>query len=104
MFGQLGFFVKFAGAQSRTRAAREIHQRGARLLAVVEGALEGQDWIAGDYSIADIALGPWLAGLEYYEALEAVGWHDLNNTPRYVERFLNAPAVQKGRNTPPREG
>jgi GST-like protein len=105
MFGQLGFFVKFAGAQIEDPRPRERYINEARrLLAVVEGALEGQDWIAGDYSIADIALGPWLAGLEYYEALEAVGWHDLNNTPRYVERFLTRPAVQKGRNTPPREG
>jgi GST-like protein len=104
-FGQLGFFVKFAGAAIEDPRPRERYVNEARrLLAVIEGALEGNDWIAGEYSIADIALGPWLAGLEYYEALEAVGWHELKNTPKYVERFMERPAVQKGRNTPPRDG
>jgi len=61
MFGQYGFFHAFAGKEiedprPRTRYADEAK----RLLGVMERQLEGRDWIAGDYSIADIALAPWL--------------------------------------------
>ena len=105
MFGQLGFFAKFAGAEIEDPRPRERYLNEAkRLLNVLEGQLEGKEWIAGDYSIADIAIAPWLAGLEYYGVKEAVGWDDLNNVPAYLDRFLARPAVQKGRNIPPREG
>jgi GST-like protein len=101
MFGQLGFFVKFAGAQSKTRCPRQRYiDEARRLLAVVEGALEGRDWIAGDYSIADIALAPWLGRSTSTRRREAVGWNDLKNTPAYLDRFMTRPAVQKGRNVP----
>ena len=105
MFGQLGYFSKFAGSEIEDPRPRERYIAEAkRLLAVIEGALDGQDWIAGDYSIADIALAPWLAGLEYYGVQDVVGWHDLPNTRAYLDRFLARPAVQRGRVTPPREG
>ena len=74
MFGQLGFFVKFAGSQIEDPRPRERYIAEARrLLKVLDGALEGKDWIAGDYSIADIAIAPWLRGLEFYGARELVG-------------------------------
>jgi len=106
MFGQLGYFSKFAGAQiedprPRTRYVDEAR----RLLAVIEGQLEGKDWIAGDFfSIADIALAPWLGGLDYYGVRPAVEWEGHPNAVAYLDRFLARPAVQKGRNIPPREG
>jgi GST-like protein len=88
MFGQLGFFVKFAGAEIEDPRPRERYIDEARAFwPWSKGPWKDRTGSPGSYSIADIALGPWLAGLEYYEALEAVGWHDLNNTPRYVERF-----------------
>jgi GST-like protein len=105
MFGQLGFFVKFAGSQIEDPRPRDRYIAEARrLLNVIEGQLAGQDWIAGDYSIADIALGPWLRGLDFYGARDLVGWNDHPNTGAYLERFLARPAVQKGLVTPPREG
>jgi len=106
MFGQLGFFVKFAGADIDDPRPRERYINEAkRLLNVVEGQLDGQDWIAGDFfSIADIAIAPWLGGLEFYGARDLVGWSDHPNTVAYLDRFLARPAVQKGRNIPPREG
>ena len=73
-----------------------------RLLAVLEGALEGRDWIAGEYSIADIAIAPWLRALDFYGAKDMVGWNDLKNVPAYLDRFLERPAVQVGLNTPAR--
>lgn len=105
MFGQLGWFVKFAGSEIEDPRGRERYIAEARrLLGVVEGALEGRDWIAGEFSIADIALAPWLNALGFYDAKDMVGWNDLQRVPAYVERFLARPAVERGRNIPPREG
>lgn len=105
MFGQLGFFYKFAGSEIEDPRPRERYiGEGKRLLSVVESALEGKDWIAGSYSIADMAIAPWLGALEFYGAKEVLGWDDHKNAVAYLERFNARPAVQKGRNTPPREG
>ena len=104
MFGQLGFFYKFAGAQIEDRRPKDRYlAETRRLLAVVEGQLQGQDWLCGDYSIADIATAPWLRVLEIYGAREAVGWWDLPNCIAYLDRFLARPAVQVGLVTPPRD-
>ena len=101
MFGQLGFFVKFAGAKVEDPVPRERYIGEARrLLAVVEGALEGKEWIAGEYSIADIALAPWLNALDYYGAKPLVGWDGLRHVPAYVERFFARPAAAAARNIP----
>jgi GST-like protein len=103
MFGQLGFFYKFAGSQIEDPRPRQRYiEEGKRLLAVVDKQLEGQDWIAGDYSIADIAIAPWLRSLDFYGAREVIGWNDHKNAVAYLERFLERPSVQKGLNTPPR--
>ena len=103
MFGQLGYFSKFAGSEIEDPRPRQRYiDEGKRLLAVVEKQLEGQEWITGAYSIADIAIAPWLAALEFYGTREALGWEDHKNTVAYLERFLARPAVQKGRVTPAR--
>lgn len=106
MFGQLGFFVKFAGSEIEDPRPRERYINEAkRLLAVIEKQLEGQDWIAGDFfSIADIAIVPWLRGLNFYEADTLVGLDQLPNVQGYIERFMARPSVQKAINIPPREG
>jgi len=105
MFGQLGFFVKFAGSRVEDPLPRQRYiDEAKRLLAVVDGALEGKDWIVGPYTIADIALAPWLDALEFYGAKELVGWNDLKNVPAYVDRFMARPAVAKGRNIPDPNG
>lgn len=105
MFGQLGFFAKFAGAQIEDPRPRERYLNEAiRLLGVLDGALEGKDWIAGDFSMADIAIAPWLGGLEFYEVKDQVGWDNLKNVPAYFDRFVARPSVQKGRNIPPAQG
>ncbi|MCC5972476.1 MAG: glutathione S-transferase family protein [Rubellimicrobium sp.] len=101
MFGQLGFFVKFAGAEIADPRPRERYINEARrLLGVIEGQLDGKDWIAGDFSIADLALAPWINGLDYYGARPMVGWDDLKHVPAYVERFYARPAVDKARSIP----
>ncbi|MFT5066078.1 MAG: GST-like protein [Yoonia sp.] len=101
MFGQLGFFYKFAGKDVEDpRPVQRYVDEAKRLLAVVEKQLDGQDWIAGDFSIADIAIAPWLNALDFYGAKDVTGYNDLTNVPAYVDRFFDRPAVAKGRLIP----
>lgn len=105
MLGQLGYFYKFAGAAIEDPRPRERYINEAkRLLAVLEKELDGKDWIVGEFSIADIAIAPWLRGLSFYGAEELVGLDKSPNLLAYIERFTARPAVQKGLNIPPREG
>ena len=67
----------------------------------MEKALEGRDSIAGEYSIADMALGPRLRGLRgFYKAGEFTGLNDAPNVVKYIDRFLAHPAVQRGLTVP----
>jgi len=103
MLGQMGFFYKFAGKDIEDPRPRERYRDEAiRLLGVLDKELDGKDWIVDDYSIADMAIAPWLNALEFYGTKDAVGYHDLNNVPAYVERFYARPAVAKAKNIPPR--
>ena len=101
MFGQLGFFYKFAGKDIEDpRPVDRYIGEAKRLLAVVDRQLEGRDWITGAFSIADIAIAPLLNTLDFYSAKEAVGYDDLKNVPAYVDRFFARPAVAKARRIP----
>ncbi|WP_417259705.1 glutathione S-transferase N-terminal domain-containing protein [Celeribacter sp.] len=103
MFGQLGFFHKFAGSAMEDKTARDRYANEAkRLLNVVEQRLDGRDWIMGDYSIADMALAPWLNALDFYGAKEITGADQLKNVPAYIDRFYARPAVQRAKNIPAR--
>ncbi|MEP3846039.1 MAG: glutathione S-transferase N-terminal domain-containing protein [Paracoccaceae bacterium] len=103
MLGQLGFFYKFAGSQWEDKRPQQRYiDEGKRLLAVLEKEMDGKDWIAGEYSIADIAIVPWLNALEFYGAKDALGWADHKNLVAYNERFFARPAVEKAKNIPPR--
>lgn len=104
MFGQLGYFSKFAGAEIEDpRPKQRYVDEAKRLLAVLEKQLADREWIAGDYSIADIAIAPWLAALDFYGTKGVVGWDGLTNVPTYLDRFLAREAVKVGREIPPRE-
>ena len=105
MMGQLGYFAKFAGKEIEDPRPRQRYlDEAKRLLAVADTALEGRDWFTGDYSIADIAIAPWLNAVNFYGVAEEVGFSDMKNLPGYVERFFARPAVERGKNVPPREG
>ena len=105
MLGQLGFFVRFAGAEIEDPRPRERYVAEAkRLLGVLETHLEAREWVADGYSIADIAIAPWLRALDFYGAKEAVGWADHANVVAYLDRFLERPAVKLGLEIPSREG
>jgi GSH-dependent disulfide-bond oxidoreductase len=102
MFGQLGFFNKFAGKEIEDkRPLKRYVDESKRLLAVLEKQLTGQDWILGDYSIADIATFPWVRNLiGFYEAGDLVEIKNFPNVLRTLDLFLARPAVEKGLKIP----
>ena len=103
MFGQVGFFNKFAGKDYEDKRPRDRYvAETRRLLAVLEQRLRGRDWIMGDaYSIADIAVFPWVRNLiGFYEAGELVGMPDFPNVLRVLSSFVARPAVARGLTIP----
>jgi GST-like protein len=105
MFGQVGFFHKFAGKEYEDKRPRDRYiGESKRLLGVLDRQLEGRDWILGDtYSIADIATFPWVRNLiGFYEAGDLVGIQDFPNVTRALAAFVARPAVAKGLDIPKR--
>ena len=105
MFGQLGFFHKFAGKDFEDKRPRDRYvTESKRLLAVLDQQLADNEWIAGDgYSVADIAVFPWVNNLiEFYGAGELVQFAGLSNVQRALRAFLARPAVQRGLKIPER--
>lgn len=105
MFGQLGFFHKFAGREYEDKRPLERYKNESRrLLGVLETRLEGRDWIMGqDYTIADISLLGWVRNLiGFYEARELVEFDNFPRVGQWLERGLARPAVQRGLNIPAR--
>ena len=105
MFGQLGFFHKFAGKDFEDKRPRDRYiEEAKRLLGVLEARLDGRDWLLGDeYSIADIATFPWVRNLVgFYGAGELVEFDTLKQVPAWLERGLARPAVQRGLEIPKR--
>jgi len=105
MFGQVGFFVKFAGKDFEDKRPRDRYVAEAkRLLGVLDQRLANRAWIVGnDYSIADIATFPWVRNLVgFYGAGELVEFEKFANVRRVLDAFVKRPAVEKGLAIPPR--
>ncbi|HEX8468189.1 MAG TPA: glutathione S-transferase N-terminal domain-containing protein [Allosphingosinicella sp.] len=104
MFGQVGFFHRFAGkAIEDKRPLQRYVDETKRLLGVLEGRLDGREWIMDDYSIADVATLGWVRNLiGFYEARELVDFDSLRAVPLWLERGLARPAVQRGLAIPKR--
>jgi len=105
MFGQVGYFHKFAGREiADKRPLQRYRDESKRLLGVLETRLEGRTWIMGDdYTIADISLLGWVRNLVgFYEARELVDFDSLKRVPGWLERGLARPAVQRGLEIPAR--
>jgi GST-like protein len=105
MFGQLGFFHKFAGKDYEDKRPRDRYvAETKRLLKVLDHRLAGRDWIMGkEYTIADIATFGWVRNLiGFYEAGDLVGIQDFPNVTRVLAAFVARPAVAKGLNIPKR--
>jgi GST-like protein len=105
MFGQVGFFHKFAGREYEDkRPLQRYVAESKRLLGVIDQRLAGNAWIMGDeYSIADIATFPWIRNLAgFYEAGDLVGIADFANVARALRTFAERPAVIRGLGIPAR--
>jgi GST-like protein len=105
MFGQVGFFHKFAGREIEDK--RPLHRyrdETKRILAVIEARLATRTWIMGDdYTIADIAMLGWVRNLiGFYGAGDLVGFGELKRVPAWLERGLARPAVKRGLEIPKR--
>jgi len=103
MFGQLGFFNKFAGKDYEDKRPRNRYvDEARRLLGVLDRRLAGRTWVMGDdYSIADIAIFPWVRNLVgFYEAGELVGFDDFKEVGRVLAAFVARPAVERGLTIP----
>ena len=106
MFGQVGFFNKFAGREYEDkRPLQRYVNESRRLLGVLDERLDGRDWIMGDaYTIADIATLGWVNNLiGFYEARELVEFDRFGNVAAWLERGLARPAVQRGLEIPSRD-
>lgn len=105
MFGQLGFFHKFAGREIEDKRPLERYRAETRrLLDVLDARLDGRLWIMGEeYTIADIAVLGWVRNLiGFYGARELVGFDNLKHVPAWLERGLARPAVKRGIEIPKR--
>ena len=105
IFGQVGFFYKFAGREYEDKRPLERYRaESQRLLGVLETRLEGRHWLMGDdYTIADIATFGWVRNLVgFYGARDLVEYDSLRYVPQWLERGLARPAVQRGLEIPRR--
>lgn len=103
-FGQLGFFLRFAGKDYEDKRPRQrFIDESKRLLGVLDRQLEGREWLVDDYSIADIATLGWANALvEFYAAGDILGLSSYPNVQAWVGRGLARPAVQRGLRIPAR--
>jgi GST-like protein len=106
MFGQVGFFNKFAGKDYEDkRPLQRYVAESRRLLAVLDRRLSEGTWIMGDdYGIADISTFPWVGNLiGFYNAGELVGIADFTHVMRALKSFSLRPAVIRGNEIPKRK-
>ena len=104
MFGQVGFFHRFAGREYEDkRPLQRYVAESKRLLGVLDARLAGRDWIMGDYSIADVATLGWVRNLiGFYEARDLVEFDTLEHVPAWLDRGLARPTVKRGLEIPSR--
>jgi GST-like protein len=106
MFGQVGFFYKFAGREWEDKRPLDRYaDESKRLLQILDARLHGRKWIMGDeYTIADIALLGWVRNLvEFYEAAHLVAYDEVDDVHLWLDRGLARPAVQRGLQIPSRD-
>ena len=105
MFGQLGFFHKFAGKDYEDKRPRDRYvAESKRLLGVLNQRLAGRQWVMGEqYTIADIAILPWVRNLiGFYGAGDLVEFGQFTEVQRVLDVFAARPAVVRGLASPAR--
>ncbi len=104
MFGQVGFFHKFAGKDFEDKRPRDRYvEESKRILGVMDKRLDGREWFMDEYTIADVAMLGWVRNLiGYYGARDLVAFDTFANVAAWLERGLARPAVQRGLEIPRR--
>jgi GSH-dependent disulfide-bond oxidoreductase len=105
MFGQLGFFHKFAGKDYDDKRPRDRYvAETKRLLGVLDARLAQGEWIMGNqYTVADIATFPWVRNLVgFYDAGALVDFGNYRQVQRALDAFVARPAVVRGLDVPSR--
>lgn len=103
MFGQFGFFHAFAGKEIEDRRPfTRYKEESQRLLDVLNDRLEGREFVMGDdYTIADIAIWPWVRVLSgFYDAYDVLEMDDVPHVNRWHETCAARPASVKAVNIP----
>lgn len=95
MIGQAHHFLRQNPGKA-PYAEERYHQEALRLYGVLDRRLEGRDFMAGDYSIADIATWPWISRFEWHK----VDLNQFPNVKRWYVSIAKRPAVQKGYQVP----
>lgn len=90
MLGQNHHFSRFAPERIPYATERYVNET-KRLYGVLDKQLVGQDYVTGEYSIADMAIFPWLLRYEW----QGIDLADYPEESRYIERMQARPAVQK---------
>lgn len=98
MFGQFGHFYKYAADKTTDSYGVERYtQESQRILGVLEKRLANREWIMGDdLTIADVAIAPWVKGLDWYDGHDVLKTDTFKNVTAYRDRFYDRPAVDKG--------
>lgn len=106
MLGQFGHFYKFAADKVKDPyAVNRYTDEAKRLFGVLDAHLEGKDFVAaGEYTIADMAIWPWLKVVNFYGGEEVLEIASYKNITRYLELHLARPASQAALNIPDRNG
>ena len=106
MFGQFGYFHKFAGKEIEDPRPKERYAGEAkRAMRVIEGRLEGREFLLDEYSIADVMIWPWIRGAKiFYDATEALDMDSFPRTMEWWQRCAERPASQRGLDIPSRDG
>jgi GST-like protein len=95
MLGQTHYFRRFA-TEHVPYAIERYEREAQRLYAVLERRLGEVEYLAGDYSIADVASYPWIARYEW----QGIALADYPNVSRWFKAIGARPAVQRGMKVP----
>jgi GST-like protein len=95
MLGQAHHFLHFNKGKA-PYAEERYRAEARRLYGVLDRRLAGRAFVADDYSIADMAIWPWMSRFEWQE----INLNDFPNVKRWYVEIANRPAVQKGYHVP----
>ncbi len=98
MFGQFGHFYKYAADKTQDSYGVERYTKETRrLLALLDKRMADREWIMGEeMTIADIAIVPWVKGLDFYDGHQLLETETFRNVIDWRDRFYNRPAVARG--------